>query len=137
MTPEGRLQQEIRDIVDELRILIHIAKQQEEVIAKFITGAQDILGTADGRARTFKSSNVHHITINGGKASIFIGQQQDEKKTVEKTGDQEAIEKIRKQQQKSIDRRSMILSAKVTELIAELDGLKTSAESTAQSVRSR
>jgi hypothetical protein len=126
MHPEGLLQQEIRDIIDELEILIHITRKQEEVLSKFISNTQDILGTEESH-RKYNTTNP--ITIIGDYAHVTVNVKKEEKPP-----DQLLTKTIREQQKKSFDKRSKHLRSKVTDLITELDGLKTSALSTAQSV---
>ncbi|KAK3312035.1 hypothetical protein B0H66DRAFT_101740 [Apodospora peruviana] len=46
INPEGKLQREIKDIVDELDIMLMINRQQLEVIRKFVKHAEDILDPA-------------------------------------------------------------------------------------------
>jgi hypothetical protein len=41
--PESELQREIRDIIDELDIMLYIVKQQQEIIGHFKTNAKEIL----------------------------------------------------------------------------------------------
>lgn len=43
VTPEAELQREIRDIIDELDIILHIAKQQQEMIKRFVRFATDMI----------------------------------------------------------------------------------------------
>lgn len=40
---EGRLDQEIKDIVEELDIIMHITKVQKEMLSSFITNAENLL----------------------------------------------------------------------------------------------
>lgn len=43
VTPEAELQREIRDIIDELDIILHIVNQQKEMITRFVKFAKEIL----------------------------------------------------------------------------------------------
>lgn len=43
VTHEAELQREIRDIIDELDIILHIAKQQQEMIKRFVKFALEII----------------------------------------------------------------------------------------------
>jgi hypothetical protein len=96
---ESQLQREIRDIIDELEIMLHIVKQQEDVINKFIQRATEILDLKCG-----KSNNEQSRKNPTTQATAF-------------------------------GRRANGLLANVSIQIKELEGLKKSAESTAQNVR--
>jgi hypothetical protein len=50
ITPEGRLQRETKDIIEELDIMIHIAKKQKEILRRFKKHAEALLDP-DGRYR--------------------------------------------------------------------------------------
>ncbi|RYP51857.1 hypothetical protein DL768_002893 [Monosporascus sp. mg162] len=43
ITPEGKLQREIKDILDELGIMIHLVEQQKAVLDKFVKNASTII----------------------------------------------------------------------------------------------
>lgn len=43
VTPEAELQREIRDIIDELDIIFHLAKQQQEMIKRFVKFAVEMI----------------------------------------------------------------------------------------------
>lgn len=43
VTPEAELQREIRDIIDELDIILHIAKQKNDMISRFFKHANQIM----------------------------------------------------------------------------------------------
>lgn len=46
VTPEAELQREIRDIIDELDIILNIAKQQNDIITRFVKLASQIMDAA-------------------------------------------------------------------------------------------
>jgi hypothetical protein len=53
INPEGKLQKEIRDIIDELNIMIAIKKKQKELICRFIQVGRQFLGEiTDGHGRS-------------------------------------------------------------------------------------
>ncbi|KAI1385692.1 uncharacterized protein F4822DRAFT_351390 [Hypoxylon trugodes] len=41
--PEGRIEREIKDIIEELDIMLHITKTQKKILTKFIANAENIL----------------------------------------------------------------------------------------------
>src|ERR1043166_4088631 len=43
INPEGALQREIKDIIDELDIMLHITRQQKDVIKRFIRHAERMM----------------------------------------------------------------------------------------------
>ena len=64
INPEGKLQREIKDIVDELDIMLLINRQQLEVIRKFVKHAEDILDPK-GRWRDLKGSRFGSADSDG------------------------------------------------------------------------
>lgn len=105
VTPEAELQREIRDIIDELDIMLHIVGQQEEVIKRFIKFADEVLQT------TFAKSPAQ-----AGSAPPVD------------------VRSIVADQIKSFDSRKVDLLSEVEDRIKELKGLKDSALSTAENV---
>jgi hypothetical protein len=55
ITPEGMLQREIRDILDELGIMLHLVNEQKRVIEKFIANVSTIIGDGKDGAQTIGS----------------------------------------------------------------------------------
>lgn len=105
VTPEAELQREIRDIIDELDIMLHIVGQQQEVIKRFVRFAEDVLGpnlaTSRGQVAPTTPADVRSIVAD---------------------------------QTKSFESRKADLLSEVEDRIKELDGLKASAISTAENV---
>lgn len=105
VTPEAELQREIRDIIDELDIMLHIVGQQEEVIKRFVRFAEDVLKTnpvkSHGQAAPATPVDVQNIVAD---------------------------------QVKSFEARRADLLSEVEDRIKELEGLKASALSTAENV---
>lgn len=105
VTPEAELQREIRDIIDELDIMLHIVGQQEEVIKRFVRFAEDVLKTnpvkSPGQAAPATPVDVQNIVAD---------------------------------QVKSFEARRADLLSEVEDRIKELEGLKASALSTAENV---
>ncbi|KAL1861709.1 hypothetical protein Daus18300_008678 [Diaporthe australafricana] len=104
VTPEAELQREIRDIIDELDIMLHIVGQQQEVIERFVRFAEEILNSNLAKFEQPSSGNV-------AKA-----------------------QKIVRDQIGWFDTRKADLLSEVKNRIKELEGLKASALSTAENV---
>ncbi|KAL2128341.1 hypothetical protein VTI74DRAFT_9302 [Chaetomium olivicolor] len=106
INPEGKLQREIKDIIDELDIMLHIYKQQREVIKRFC-------------------KHVEHILDPEGKwkEGVFFDQQAQ---PGERSEGQGQLLWFRMQSRELLD--------EVDDRIGELEGLRKAAESTAQSV---
>lgn len=105
VTPEAELQREIRDIIDELDIMLHIVGQQQEVIKRFFRFAEDLLRTNTakypGQVVSPTPSDVQNTVAD---------------------------------QIKAFDSRKADLQSEVDDRIKELEGLKASALSTAENV---
>lgn len=105
VTPEAELQREIRDIIDELDIMLHIVRQQQEVIKRFVRFAEDVLRTTPA------------------KPPGQIG-----------SATPAEVSKIVEDQASSFESRKTDLLSEVEDRIKELEGLKASALSTAENV---
>lgn len=105
VTPEAELQREIRDIIDELDIMLHIVGQQEEVIKRFIKFADEVLETNSAKSpgQVASASPVDVRSIVADQIKSFNSRKQD-------------------------------LISEVEDRIEELQGLKASALSTAENV---
>jgi hypothetical protein len=133
ITHEGRLQREIRDIIDELDIMIHIVRQQEEVIRQYISKVQDMPQVKETEINSsVQPPAVEEIKFNSnGTWTRVIN-----KPSRQATGDQvrEWEETIRRQQHKSFEKNANMLVAKVADTIRELEDLRESADMAAQNV---
>lgn len=105
MTPEAELQREIRDIIDELDIMLHIVGQQQEVIKRFVRFAEDVLGPNPAKSPGQVASDAP-----------------------------KGVKDIVEDQIKSFESRKADLLSEVEDRIKELEGLKASARSTAENV---
>jgi hypothetical protein len=94
LRPESELQREIRDIIDELDIMLYIVKQQQEIIGYFKTNVEGILTSERNRKG------------NRGREDLNL-----------------------------FKKRAKGILEDVSWQVRELDSLKESAVSTAQSVR--
>jgi len=109
VTTEGHLQQEIRDIIDELDIMLHIVEEQTGVIETFIKHARI----------TFREAGYDH-----GEASSFI----DFDGSLRDSGNHRAYRNA------PFEEKIAKLEAKIRRRRKELEALKLSAQSTAQNV---
>lgn len=114
VTPEAELQREIRDIIDELDIILHIAKQQNDMITRFVKLATQIID-----ADVCKYSEDQETAQEGG--SDFKAARNTTYKRL-------------MQQQSAFKSHSEDLLSEIKDRVDELTGLKNSAESTAQNV---
>lgn len=73
---ESHLQREIRDIIDELEIIIHVVRQQEQVITKYTEQAVEILENRFG---------MNHVQTNLFKkrANSLVSELQNQIKELE------------------------------------------------------
>lgn len=110
VTPEAELQREIRDIIDELNIMLHIVGQQQEVIKRFVRFAEEIL-------RSTKSNPTKSLGQAMSATPVDVPN-------------------IVSDQINSFETRKADLLSEVENRIKELEGLKASALSTAENVSS-
>lgn len=116
---EADLQREIRDIIDELDIILHIAHQQSDMIARVKNLAEQIL-----------DSNICHLQSQSMASS---SSKSDNEKARVAWANKEAI-LIVTRQKREFEAKSEVLLCEVADRIKEIGGLKKSAESTAQNV---
>jgi len=155
ISPEGELQREVKDILDELDIMIAITRRQNEVIRRFGKHVESILDPA-GRWRNGSDGKpVAHIDDDDDSdAENELGPHAragpaDGEETEEQRNEREAREKQRKQEKEAARKRdrkrrktqldwfhmlSQDLLCEVADRIDELEGLRDGARSTAQSV---
>jgi hypothetical protein len=58
ITPEGKLQRETKDIMEELKIMMHIVKKQKEILKRFKRHGMDLLDFNGD----FRNNNIADIT---------------------------------------------------------------------------
>lgn len=114
VTPEAELQREIRDIIDELDIIMHILYQQQEMITRFVKFAKEIL----------KPPNL----------DVHCPGKSDSSESASETEERDNTMRIMQQQHDAFRDHSDDLLSEIDDRIKELGGLKSSAESTAQNV---
>ena len=136
--PEGKLQREVKDIIDELDIMINVHKKQREVIRRFCKHVERILdpegrwpdGAADHESEHQQTrphlrapANTHSNTLSGSNLTAWYEENIKKKERKE-----------RREQLCWFRMQSHELLAEVDDRLDELEGLKKGAESTAQSV---
>lgn len=117
ISTEGELQREIKDVIDELDIMIYINNQQLEVMKKFAKDVGDLLNP-DGDGRRFNASSPPT------SPTASSAEQREAKHTKRSSN----YSWFRRTAQELLD--------DVEDRIKELNGLKQSAESTSKSVSS-
>ncbi|KAK4186519.1 hypothetical protein QBC35DRAFT_554014 [Podospora australis] len=114
--PEGKLQREIKDIIDELDIMIHVHKKQREVIRRFCKHVEHIL---DPEGRWKEGAVDYH-------SKPLSSPSDNPQKIAEREEKRDQLAWFRMQSQE--------LLSEVDDRLDELEGLKKGAESTAKSV---
>ncbi len=124
---EGKLQREIKDILDELDIMLHIYKKQREVMRRFCKHVEHILDPE----RRWKEGAPCGPPMPPPNATTAQNQS-DEK------AQQQAIRKAEQAERRDqllwFRLQSRELLADVDDRIDEIEGLRKAADSTAQSV---
>jgi hypothetical protein len=138
---EGKLQREVNDILDELNIMIGITKRQKELIQRFCEHVADILdperlwssGSLDRYYMGLVDDDSEEETDTppqNGTETYQIEQNRKQARGREKLRD----EKRRKNHFNWFRLQSQDLLLEVRDRIDQLEGLRESAKSTAQSV---
>jgi hypothetical protein len=132
---EAQLQREIRDIIDELEIMIHIIKQQEDVITRFAKISLEILNPDEKSGTSMNAKPLVRIMHSDGSWSDI--------EVKPKTAVDEPTQAIRgnkphtghspdRLKREAFDKRAADLLSEIAGRIKELEGLKKSSETTAQ-----
>ncbi|KAK0718984.1 hypothetical protein B0T21DRAFT_374543 [Apiosordaria backusii] len=118
--PEGKLQREVKDIIDELDIMIHVHKKQREVVKRFCKHVEHILDP-DGQWKEGADQYNQRMPPRVPNNTI---DNMDKYQRRRERHDQLLWFRMQSQE----------LLAEVDDRLDELEGLKKGAESTAQSV---
>lgn len=130
VTPEAELQREIRDIIDELDIILHIAKQQNDMITRFVKLASQIVDADVDKYTKDVDAQTTHKVPHGDLGRSSSQKEKEEQQLLAHN----ATLKLLLQQQSAFKSHSEDLLSEIKDRIEELSGLKKSAESTAQNV---
>jgi len=120
--PEGKLQREVKDILDELDIMLSITRRQREIIRRFCRHVENILDP-EGHWRSGLDPGSPRDT---GEQQARDAKDKEEAKRQDKARRKNHLDWFRRQ--------SPDLLCEVDDRIDELEGLKEAAKSTAQSV---
>ena len=137
---EAKLQREIRDIIDELDIMIHIVRQEEEVITRFVKKAREILERDDKGKNTNKPVvRIQHSDGTWSDIEVKLSSHSNEQASQGMSGastqkQPDKGDSLGSQAREAFDSRSNDLLSEISDRIKELEGLKRLAESTAQNV---
>ena len=136
---ESELQHEIRDIIDELNMMINVARQQEEMIKRFIDIAQTILKPRKDEDTKFskgKSRSVLTSTESTEKLLVLteldLVDSQDHDSQTTLASDESNLDKVKL---KAFQKRAADLKSDMWVRMKELESLRESADTTAKNVR--
>ena len=122
--PEGKLQKEINDIIDELDMMIHVNKKQNEVIRRFQKQVEPIMDRSGKFRKIYRGGEDTNRSTNQTPTAAWPG-----------TSSSEDSEEKRKENQFFwFTTNASELISEVEDRLDELYGLRQSAERTAQSV---
>lgn len=116
---EASLQREIRDIIDELDIVLHIVRQQQDMIIRFVKFAKQIM-----------DSDIAMLVDQANKTKKVSKTKESPLPAVAEMNPLQCLT----QQTREFEARAEVLKLEVADRIKEVNGLKKSAESTAQNV---
>ncbi|KAK2008446.1 hypothetical protein LZ32DRAFT_592108 [Colletotrichum eremochloae] len=135
INPEGKLQREIRDIIDELDIMIHVIKKQKEVIKRFVKNVENIYDPSG----TWRDETPSPDGERNYLRSRSMSRTDDDPRSKErnrKTKSKEDEQKLWREKEEFtwFRKQAYDLISDVEDRINELEGLRKSAESTSQGV---
>jgi hypothetical protein len=147
ITTEGRLQREIKDIIDETDIMIYVVRQQEEVITRFTKLALEILHRSGQSTRAQEGAVIELLVriqySDSSWSDIKLKQNGDSEATADTKpiGTAPGKQPVKngrssKPQIETFNKRAADLISEMSDRIKELEGLKKSAETKAQNVNS-
>jgi hypothetical protein len=128
INPESILQSEIRSVIDELEIMIHLTKQQREVFKRFRKNVERILESEAGRWVTDRTATVDGTAQQPGNKALTLPD------LIRLFSSPPGSESSKPSKLSWFDLSASELAGAFQDRIDELEALKTSAISTAQSV---
>lgn len=136
--PEGKLQREIRDIIDELDMMIHVSKKQKEVIKRFSKHVEHILNPKGLLQTNFGRATEPWASPRSSRSEEWrdISTERRQERAASPSNDHQGgnYDELRAQQFMSFHVQYQELLEEVNGRMEELEDLKRNAESTAQSV---
>lgn len=133
ISTEGGLQREIKDVIDELDIMIYINKQQSEVLKKFVKNVGNLLDPEKPENNKFDSSTSPSSPTSPTSPN-FRFSTEPTGSTTSNNDTREARIRRNQYNHRWFNRTAQELLEAVDDRIRELNGLKRSAESTSKSV---
>ncbi|KAJ4415913.1 hypothetical protein N0V85_002493 [Neurospora sp. IMI 360204] len=132
INPEGKLQREVKDILDELDIMLHVHKRQRDIMKRFRRHVEHILDpTNRWSGDCYVEDDTSEPSLKpSGNASVRSG---NNSKSDEQTGTNDK-ETRRREQLEWFRFQYQELFSEVKDRIDELEGLRAGAKSTADSV---
>ena len=130
INPEGALLREIKDILDELHIMINIKNQQHQVFKQFQQHVKHMIAPSLALSKKVGTAKPEKVEANYPDAE-----------PLEESGEEEAEEQQSKQEEADRDAKWTLESgldflAGLNDRLADLGNLKESAENTEKAVRS-
>jgi chlorite dismutase len=126
INPEGRLDKEIEDIIEELDIMIHLANTHNDILKKFVEQSEHILNPKG----EFKG-NAESQQCTGSRTNSSLSEAENEKE--KERGEREKSETA----YQSFKQKADEVQARVVDHIRELQKLRQSAKKTAEDVRNQ
>ena len=130
INPEGELLREVKDILDELHIMLNIKNKQQRVFKQFRKHVTSILAPGLALSKEIGTAKQKKITGDGGSDD------EDNDSTEKKKIKSEAEAKAERDTKWTLEY-ALDLSAGLDDRIADLNSLKESAEHTEKAVSAR
>jgi hypothetical protein len=130
INPEGELLREVKDILDELHIMLNIKNKQQRVFKQFRKHVTSILAPGLALSKEIGTAKQKKITGDGGS------EDEDNDNSEKKKTRSEAEAKVERDTKWTLEY-ALDLSAGLDDRIADLNSLKESAEHTEKAVSAR
>lgn len=137
INPEGKLQREIKDIIDELDIMININNKQKEVIKRFTKHVENIYDSSGewrNNSRSPDDDRDYRKTASSRASSLERKLDESNEKEAKEVKEAKRIRERERQEFIWFRKQAYDLISDVGDRVLELEGLRKSAESTAQGV---
>ncbi|KAJ0351576.1 hypothetical protein KNSL1_003207 [Colletotrichum chrysophilum] len=137
INPEGKLQREIKDIIDELDIMININNKQKEVIKRFTKHVENIYDSSGewrDNSRSPDDDRDYRKTASSRASSLERKLDESNEKEAKEVKEAKRIRERERQEFIWFRKQAYDLISDVGDRVLELEGLRKSAESTAQGV---
>ncbi|KAF4911836.1 hypothetical protein CGCVW01_v011308 [Colletotrichum viniferum] len=138
INPEGKLQREIKDIIDELDIMININNKQKEVIKRFTKHVENIYGSSGewrDNSRSPDDDRDYRKTASSRASSLERKLDESNEKEAKEVKEAKRIRERERQEFIWFRKQAYDLISDVGDRVLELEGLRKSAESTAQGIK--